>query len=108
MNKTIKKLWLKALRSGKYKQGEQSLRTKYNEFCCLGVLCDLHAKKFKHRWIGLQYLSNNSFLPRVVIKWAGLENKNPKIKSKEAENLSNANDNGTSFKRIANIIEKQL
>lgn len=38
MKKTIKQRWIKALLSGKYKQGTGSL---YNEqrYCCLGVLC---------------------------------------------------------------------
>ena len=40
MDKKIKKKWLKALRSGKYKQGRDALRIG-NKFCCLGVLCDL-------------------------------------------------------------------
>lgn len=40
MNKKIKKLWLKALRSGEYKQGKLALRIK-NKYCCLGVLCDI-------------------------------------------------------------------
>ena len=33
--------WLEALRSGDYKQGQIYLRNKENEFCCLGVLCDI-------------------------------------------------------------------
>lgn len=37
--------WLLALESGDYKQGTGYLRTKNNEFCCLGVLCDLAAKE---------------------------------------------------------------
>lgn len=35
--------WIAALRSGKYKQGRNLLRTFENDtFCCLGVLCDIH------------------------------------------------------------------
>jgi hypothetical protein len=33
--------WVKALRSGKYKQGKKLLRSIEDAFCCLGVLCDL-------------------------------------------------------------------
>ena len=51
MNKTIMKKWVKALRSGKYKQGRGTLcqvDKKGNEsFCCLGVLCDLYNKDRK-------------------------------------------------------------
>ncbi len=32
--------WVKALRSGKYKQGEGSLRYE-GKHCCLGVLCEV-------------------------------------------------------------------
>lgn len=51
MDKTIMKKWVKALRSGKYKQGRGTLcqvDKKGNEsFCCLGVLCDLYNKDRK-------------------------------------------------------------
>lgn len=33
--------WVPALRSGKYKQGRGQLRSANDEFCCLGVACDL-------------------------------------------------------------------
>ena len=39
----VLKLWIKALRSGEYKQTQGLLRVK-NSFCCLGVLCDLQRK----------------------------------------------------------------
>lgn len=38
MNKTIKKKWLTALRSGKYKQAYGQLKLG-DCYCCLGVLC---------------------------------------------------------------------
>ena len=45
MKKEIAKKWVKALRSGKYKQGKRALKveTKNNvRHCCLGVLCELY------------------------------------------------------------------
>lgn len=39
MSKILKKKWLNALRSGKFKQGRAILRNKNGEYCCLGVLC---------------------------------------------------------------------
>ncbi len=33
--------WLAALRSGAYKQGKGTLVNKGNEYCCLGVLCEI-------------------------------------------------------------------
>jgi hypothetical protein len=42
MTKKMKNKWLKALRSGNYKQGQETLCSTINdkrEYCCLGVLC---------------------------------------------------------------------
>lgn len=38
MRKEDANKWLKALRSGDYKQGNGHLKTADNKFCCLGVL----------------------------------------------------------------------
>jgi hypothetical protein len=37
----VKKAWTEALRSGRYTQGRETLRSNYDKFCCLGVLCEL-------------------------------------------------------------------
>lgn len=73
MKKNIKKLWVKALRSGKYKQGCRALRYD-NMFCCLGVLCDLHRKRTKKKgniWRNNAYLGYRAGIPEDVQKWAG-------------------------------------
>jgi len=49
MKKQIAKLWIKALRSGKYKQGQTVLRNEKDEYCCLGVLCDLYNQDCRSR-----------------------------------------------------------
>lgn len=76
MNKRIKKLWIKALRSGKYKQAHAAMRTRDNTFCCLGVLCDLFTKEKRRRWKydGPDYAIDGAsyFLPESVMKWAGV------------------------------------
>jgi hypothetical protein len=41
MKKDVKERWIKALRSGKYKQTTGRLRTHEGGWCCLGVLCDV-------------------------------------------------------------------
>lgn len=44
MKKELKEEWVKALRSGKYKQGREMLRKNVNGedyYCCLGVLADI-------------------------------------------------------------------
>jgi hypothetical protein len=40
MKKEIRDRWVTALRSGEYEQGRHDLR-RGDEFCCLGVLCDV-------------------------------------------------------------------
>ena len=41
MNRKTKTAWVRALRSGKYRQGAGALRNRDSEFCCLGVLCHI-------------------------------------------------------------------
>jgi hypothetical protein len=44
MEQQLKEKWVKALRSGEYKQGRDELKSSTDdgfEFCCLGVLCDI-------------------------------------------------------------------
>lgn len=43
MNPDIKERWVAALRSGRYRQCEGTLRTDDNAFCAIGVLCDVVA-----------------------------------------------------------------
>jgi hypothetical protein len=93
MNPEIKAEWVAALRSGQYVQGTRQLRVVgadgFTTFCCLGVLCDLAAKRGLGAWGGLDFdaapaieqpwvdensaspNSNNLVLPGAVAKWAG-------------------------------------
>ena len=135
MKQNIMKKWIKALRSGKYKQGEGTLK-QYDskgqaQHCCLGVLCDLYnqdMKKNKKKTLPEKVYDNdydfsNGYsrfdgkkedLPKDVMKWAGLKNSLGKFYvegfSKDlclGENsLADLNDTGKKFKTISNIIEK--
>lgn len=111
MNKRVKKLWIKALRSGEYEQATGALRIN-NTYCCLGVLCDLYRKQeHKGRWLResadtFQFLRTNSVLPDTVVEWAGLPDENPTVR--RTDNLASLNDGGKSFKQLANVIEKHL
>lgn len=125
MNKEIKKRWLKALRSGEYKQGKKALKTKKG-FCCLGVLCDIYSKtkegrKNKAAWkdegegefvFTATETEDMYTLPLIVQRWAGLDEYNPAITIREDEHgkeLSVWNDDHRiGFKGIANKIEKYL
>lgn len=117
MNKEVKKKWVAALRSGKYKQGHGMLRkNKGNDarFCCLGVLCNLHAEAHPEiaakQTSRAKYMGRNDFLPEAVKKWAGLKRVNPEVDVGERYLLSLAelNDQGRDFKFIADVIEEQL
>lgn len=114
MKKRIKRLWIKALRSGTYAQAYQALRVK-DKFCCLGVLCDLHARETGKRWKSLAggthaYAGESCTLPAVVFEWAGLTDDDPKLGRSHNSVIRAAalNDRGVNFNRIADRIEKHL
>lgn len=119
MKKTIKDKWVKALRSGKYKQGHCLLK-KGNTYCCLGVLTDLYIKAKKKKWTydGMAngkkiyiYKSrkdiSSAYLPKEVQDWAGLKSPDPQPKNHCELTLLNDSRKKT-FKQIATIIEKGL
>ena len=119
MNKEIKEKWIQALESDEYKKGTEKLRIG-EEFCCLGVLCDIYSKETGlGEWKGDVFnetVTRNkhfSVLPVVVKKWAGLKGVNPKIKSsdKDVQSIAEVNDrlspSGT-FKEVIKIIKEQL
>lgn len=123
------KKWVKALRSGKYKQGGGTLK-QYNskgqaQHCCLGVLCELYnkeMKKSKKKTLPEQFCnSDGDFshgcsrfsgkkeeLPKEVMKWAGMNDNLGKfyLSDNHYECLADLNDTGRKFKTIADIIEK--
>ena len=131
MNTQIKQKWIDALRSGKYEQGSEKLRT-VTGYCCLGVLCDLYSQDHNTQWdfrgneeTNLQpmdywYFGDQSeFLPESVMNWAELKTHNPTVRVDVEDNedednwsytdhLSDVNDSGYNFSQIANIIEAQL
>lgn len=117
MKPKVKEKWLEALRSGEYKQTKKHLRDE-NGFCCLGVLCDIHAKETGGEWLGgddaYTYQDWGGILPPSVMEWAGLDGADAdlpetvRVGYETCGTLSSVNDAGASFERIATIIEKQL
>lgn len=131
MRKDVMKKWVKALRSGKFKQGQGTLK-QYNskgqpEHCCLGVLCELYnqqMKKNKKKTLPEQFCDNDSDfshgrcrfggkiedLPKEVMKWSGIHNSMGAFTIDdpvyEQYNLADLNDTGRKFKTIADIIEE--
>ena len=49
MNTEVKQKWIDALRSGKYEQGSEKLRS-VTGYCCLGVLCDIYVQEHNTQW----------------------------------------------------------
>ena len=84
MNKRIKNKWLKALRSGKYKQGKSILFSD-NKYCCLGVLCELAVQdgiiKKSFMYYNTYFDKAVMLLPPKVVKWAGFDKENVSIES---------------------------
>lgn len=126
MNPEVKQKWIAALRSGKYEQGSEKLRS-VSGYCCLGVLCDIYAQEHNAQWefrgneeTNLQpkdywYFGEQSeFLPESVREWAELNLYNPilRVEADEMfevnEEVSTLNDEGYSFSTIADLIEAQL
>lgn len=115
MNKKIAKRWVAALRSGDYKQAKGQLRTSDDGFCCLGVLCNLHAeahpKIAREQTDPIRYFSEKAILPTVVRSWSGMESRtgnayNISFGLRDYRTLAEANDAGVTFEQIANWIEK--
>lgn len=112
MNPTVKALWVAALRSGQYKQGVGRLRSARNEFCCLGVLCNLHAQAHpeiaKTQTDPERYLGSCYYMPEAVAEWSGLyTHMNVEINNVRGT-LAYHNDRGVPFAQIADAIEAQL
>jgi hypothetical protein len=117
MNKEVKEKWLAALRSGEYKQGRHALKQD-NNFCCLGVLCDIYSKEKNVPWEKLgnydNILDSKTILPDKIKSWAELPEQDPSVDTNididiEKETLSGLNDiYHYNFNRIADIIEKNF
>lgn len=119
MKKEIAEKWVAALRSGEYKQGKEFLRTATDEFCCLGVLCDLAVKNGviispRPRGEGRAYEYDGDSISgvssRTVRTWSGLRDFLGEFFKDELRtgkmSLARMNDNGKTFTEIADIIEK--
>lgn len=108
MKQDIKERWISALRSGDYPQTKGTLRDA-DGYCCLGVLCDIAAKDGVIEWTKL---NNNKYaiddrewgaLSYSVMEWAGLDERDPVIKSQLASDLNDVF--GLNFMQIADVIE---
>jgi hypothetical protein len=95
--KEVYEKWIKALRGGGYNQAEGRLKVTSHKpsYCCLGVLCQLSVNDgggYK------EHLEGMGTLPDNMLHWMGMSGENQ-------AKLIDLNDDGTSFKDIANYIE---
>jgi hypothetical protein len=107
MKASVKKLWIRALRSGEFVQGHDQLRSgdgKHKTYCCLGVLEHLYRKE-KGK-VFTTKLSKFGFTSDEARNWAGLKEE---FFAPVQERLAGMNDNdGKTFEEIADWIEANL
>jgi len=119
MRESVKIKWLGYLRGGEFKQTKSTLKDSEG-FCCLGVLCQLHADMHpdgcdlgfhENGSGGFSYLGVPGTLPPQVQEWAGIGHTNPEVVvNRKGRDLSLAmlNDSGFTFDQIADVIEYEL
>ena len=108
--KEVMELWIKSLRSGKYKQTQACLKNDEG-FCCLGVLCDLASKDGGNEWyapnqdgqfafVGFGNISDTEMPPEELTAYVGMS-------YDDAHAVANMNDDGYTFSEIADHLEKE-
>ena len=115
MDKALKNKWIKALRSGKYRQGTGRLKLMYR-YCCLGVLADIQGATWCNDYTSLANvpcLLNGKVIERIGDEYG--QYLKPKfaggLSKRQQTKLSDMNDGDEgrsySFKEIADYIEKR-
>ena len=116
MNPEIKKLWVEALKSGKYKQGARKLKKEIRKnsqwetkHCCLGVLCEILEP------LGFKIINPNEEYNERIFEHKEEPNYPAKeicnkaeISKNQAKELAGMNDCDLTFEQIANYIEENL
>lgn len=125
MRKEIADRWIGAL--PKYNQGQKVLRSG-NQFCCLGVLCDIAKKEgvvvecvsdANYSRYGVagsdKEVWSPSYLPQAVVDWAGMQSRDGRFGEildfgpniGRCADLVGLNDAGASFNKIAKVIKER-
>lgn len=107
--KEFRTKWLKALTNGSYRQVASTLVEttpgQKNKYCCLGVACRIKeipvVDLTPHGMPSSLTLEQKAILPAAFF----LDRKERKQDSKFAKRLANLNDEGKSFKEIAEYIK---
>jgi hypothetical protein len=101
MDKDLKRKWVKALRSGKYKQGKETLNDGHGHYCCLGVMlrvAGLSARQISQRHYPLDISEARALLPHSIC--ARLASMN--------DGVMKWSGNPQTFRQIAKYIEENL
>jgi hypothetical protein len=113
VNKEVKGLWIEALRSGEYQQGQNYLSNN-GKYCCLGVLCEVaikqgvELKRYSGYVVRYGQREKIGILPPEVVDWADIDDLGTLPNSSEFYSLTAANDSGIPFRQIAELIEEYL
>jgi hypothetical protein len=111
MRKEVAELWVKELRSGYWKQGKYFLEHS-GTYDVMGILaniaatfgiCDHIAGKYAGK---IHFLDGKMLqLPQSVVKWAGMKSDIGEMRTLKYS-LAEYNDQGMSFEKLADCIEK--
>lgn len=125
--KELIELWVAALRSGNYKQGLGQLRSFNDEYCCLGVLCEVYQQNIGGLEIRVEEVTDfrgddealvvidrfyrynecATALPDPVMEAVGIKTPYASFETdNEKASLANLNDHSWTFEQIANLIEE--
>lgn len=124
--KANRKLWFKKLEETELKQGKGALCTRNNEYCCLGIACEVAIENglLIEKWMDEKYSDNvhlygkrnedisSAYLPSIVSDWLGMKTiegapvNEPMSLSKVDDSCAIMNDEGLSFKEIAQRLQK--
>ncbi len=123
MKREVMEKWVHALRHGNYGQTYGYLREESDPieepgeyaYCALGVLCDVYVKEqCDGDWGSLcRPQSYGETPPPAVIEWAGLSCRDPDVnvtahgEEEHYESISEINDAGVEFSKLASLIEEQ-
>lgn len=111
MKEEIAMMWADALESGKYKQGRGQLRGNNDDYCCLGVLCDLsglgvwETPEYTGQYMRFAHSETSretAFLTDEVQNWAEMKDFAGSLP--DSISLASENDQGRTFTEIAAII----
>lgn len=114
MDKELKYNWTHALRSGKYKQGQCFLKSNNDEFCCLGVICDLYdPEAWEYGDFSAFYAAEDCQISSSLPFWRVLGHDGdlhyPVIFNGSTRySLAELNDKGAPFSFIADVIDQQF